>query len=66
MGPAGIGNRVPRRSVRARVGHVDEIIDAALFRTRATEVLPNLAGKDAEDVSAFLDAWERHDKNADS
>lgn len=65
MGPAGIGNRVARRSVRARVGYVDEIVDASLFRTRATAVLPNLSGKDAEDMGAFLEAWERHDKNPD-
>lgn len=62
----GSGDRVAKRSTRASVDSLDQIMDAAEFRRRVEELAAKdtrLGSTDAETVRTFLNAWHKREKD---
>lgn len=65
LGMAGLGDLVAKRTTRANVRWLDQVLDKVAFRERIEEMDRDkkLSGADSEAIREFLEAWRRHDKN---
>ncbi len=60
-----ISDAIAKRSTRANVERLGQILDKAALRDRVEEIDRDkkLSGPGSDAVSEFLGAWRRHDKN---
>jgi len=66
MGLAGLGDRVAKRSTRASVDSLDQIMDKADFRRRVEKLdgkTDTLSSTDADTIRTFLQAWRKRDND---
>jgi hypothetical protein len=68
MGFMGLGDRVPRKVVRAQVQSLDKILDLQGFRARVDELAQfpsTLSEPEKADIVAFRTAWIRQERGSD-
>jgi predicted KAP-like P-loop ATPase len=64
MGMAGLGDTVAKRSTRANVASLDEVLDRDALRGRVEELAAKAGqGEAHQAITEFLSAWQRRDKN---
>jgi len=63
LGLAGLGDTVAKRSTRANVDSLEKILDTTTLRTRMEQLAAKNLGAVGVEISEFLSAWRRREKN---